>query len=68
MLFKHCIQDETNEKTFLNIQEYLPTISATHTERSSVAYTDSLNAKSDSKDTLLPMFSDLKNEFVDNKQ
>ena len=68
MLFKHCVQDETKEKTFLNIQDYLSTISATHTERSNVSYIDILDAKSDSKDTLLPMLSDLKTEFVDNKQ
>ena len=63
MLFKHCVQDETKEKRFSTFKITCPQF-LQHTQKGQMcpSYIDILDAKSDSKDTLLPMLSDLKTD------
>ena len=66
MMQKLALDTCTTEssKTFLNLQDYLSLTRANHTERSNVLYLDVMDAKSDSKDTLMSMLQDLHQEFV----
>ena len=64
MMQKLALDTTESSKTFLNLQDYLSLTRANHTERSNVLYLDVMDAKSDSKDTLMSMLQDLHQEFV----
>ena len=69
MVQKHALRGVKPEKTLLNIQEYLQLSRATHTEKSIVEYRQVLDAKADSKDTMMALIDDLHKEYiVENKQ
>ena len=50
-----------------NIQEYMGVISPVHTEKSNVVYMQVLDAKSESKDTLMTILFDLHQRFIERK-
>ena len=52
------------QETFINIQDYLSLARANHTEKSNVLYLDVMDAKSDSKDTLMSMLQNLHQQFI----
>ena len=64
MMQKVALECSETSKTFLNLQDYLSLTRANHTERSNVLYLDVMDAKSDSKDTLMSMLQDLHQEFI----
>ena len=59
MLQKVAIGSTNPQETFINIQDYLSLARANHTEKSNVLYLDVMDAKSDSKDTLMSMLQNL---------
>ena len=64
MMQKLALENFESSKTFLDIQEYLSLTRATHSEKSNILYLDVMDAKSDSKDTLMAMLQDLYQEFI----
>ena len=61
---KSCHWKYEPQKTFINIQDYLSLARANHTEKSNVLYLDVMDAKSDSKDTLMSMLQNLHQQFI----
>ena len=64
MLQKVAIGSTNPQETFINIQDYLSLVRANHTEKSNVLYLDVMDAKSDSKDTLMSMLQNLHQQFI----
>jgi len=64
MLQKVAIGSMNPQETFINIQDYLSLARANHTEKSNVLYLDVMDAKSDSKDTLMSMLQNLHQQFI----
>ena len=64
MMQKLALESNESPKTFLNLQDYLSLTRTNHMERSNVLYLDVMDAKSDSKDTLMSMLQDLHQDFV----
>lgn len=64
MLQKVAVSSKHPNKNFVNMQDYFLCTRATHTEKSNVFYHNIMDAKSDSKDTLVSMLHDLHQNFV----
>lgn len=64
MLQKVAFGNTNPQETYINIQDYLSLARANHTEKSNVLYLDVMDAKSDSKDTLMSMLQNLHQQFV----
>ena len=64
MLQKHVSGEITPSNTFLDLQSYMHVISQSETEKSNVVYLQVLDAKSDSKDTLMQILYDLHQRFI----
>ncbi len=59
---------QSDSPVVLNIQGYMKVIRPAQTEKSNVVYLHVLDAKSDSKDTLMQVLQDLQHRFIEGQQ
>ena len=64
ILQKVALGGSESVRILLSIQDYLSLTRTSHTERSNVLYLNVMDAKSDSKDTLMTMLQELHLEFI----
>lgn len=64
MLLRHSIAKVQESRTFLNMQDYFSLTRATHTEKSNVLYLEVMDAKADSKDTIMHMLNNLHEQYI----
>ena len=65
MLHKLTIKNKESHDTPLNLQDYFSITRTNHTEKSNVQYLQVMDAKADSKDTMMVMLHDLHSQYID---
>ncbi len=66
MFHKLSVSNSTVQHPFINLQDYFSLIKITHTQKSRVVYLDVMDAKADSKDTVMELLHDLRKQFIEN--
>lgn len=65
MLHRAAANGSTVELPYLNVQDFLSVVRVTHTQQSNIVYLQVMDAKADSKDTIMELLHGLRERFIE---